>query len=109
MVTAPPSQRRQSVLDGIAARLAAVVVAVAALGLLGYLHRDDLRGLARVAQGQPAQPAADDPFARCMAEHTAKVDKMVKEGLVQPAMAETFKSRAEGLCRASAAGTTKAQ
>lgn len=108
MVAQPPFVRR-SALDGAPARLAAVLVAVAALGLLGYLHRDDLRAAGRVAGGQQAAPAADDPFARCMAEHAAKVDKMVKEGMVQPAMAETFKARAEGLCRASASGATKAQ
>lgn len=108
MLAQSPSARR-SALDGAPARLAAVLVAVAALGLLAYLHRDDLRAAGRVAAGQQAVPAADDPFARCMAEHGAKVDKMVKEGMVQPAMAETFKARAEGLCRASASGATKAQ
>ncbi|MCC6467448.1 MAG: hypothetical protein IT563_03930 [Alphaproteobacteria bacterium] len=99
-----------SALDGAPARVAAALVAVAALGLLGYIHREDLTGLARVASGDAAKPAAaDDPFARCMAEHGQKVDKMVKDGMIQPALAETFKSRAEGLCRAGAAGATKAQ
>jgi hypothetical protein len=101
---------RRSVLDGAPARTVAALVALGALGLLGYIHREDLIGVARVAAGDAAAPAvAEDPFARCMAEHGQKVDKMVKDGMIQPAMAETFKNRAEGLCRASATGATKAQ
>jgi hypothetical protein len=97
-------------LDGAPARIVAALVALGALGLLGYIHREDLIGVGQLASGEAPKPAvADDPFARCMAEHAQKVEKMVREGLVQPAMAETFKSRAEGLCRASAAGATKAQ
>jgi hypothetical protein len=105
MAEAPPG-----FLDGAPARIAAALVALGALGLLGYIHREDLIGVARVAAGDATKPvAADDPFARCMAEHGQKVDKVVKDGMIQPAMAETFKGRAEGLCRASATGATKAQ
>ncbi len=104
------AEARSTVLDRPPARIAAALVALGALGLLGYIHREDLAGMARLASGEAPKPTvADDPFARCMAEHAQKVEKMVKEGLVQPAMAETFRNRAEGLCRASAAGATKAQ
>jgi len=107
MQTTAPT-RRSSVLDGAPARVAAVLIALAAAAALAYLHRDDIRGAAGVAAGQ-APAKADDPFAKCMAEHAARVEQMVKDGLVQPAMAETFKTRAEGLCRAQATGATKAR
>ncbi len=99
---------RKSVLDGAPARIVAVAVALCAAGVLVYLHRDDLRGAASVAAGEaPAKPG--DPFAKCMAEHGAKIDQMVKDGVVKPDMAATFKGRAEGLCRAAASGATKAR
>ncbi|MGQ0674958.1 MAG: hypothetical protein ACT4N4_02570 [Rhodospirillales bacterium] len=106
------SASRSSVLDGAPARIAAVVVALAAAGALAYLHRDDIRGAASVAAGEAPQGAtgkANDPFAKCMAEHGAKIDAMVKEGVVKPDLAATFKGRAEGLCRAQASGATKAR
>jgi hypothetical protein len=105
---APRAATRNGILDGAAARVVAVLVALAAMGALAYLHRDDIRGAAAVAAGQ-APAKADDPFARCMADHAARVEQMVKDGMVQPAMAETFKTRAEGLCRAQATGATKAR
>lgn len=105
MSTAAP---RKSALDGAPARIVAVLVALGAAGALAYLHRDDIRGAAAVAAGEaPAKP--DDPFAKCMAEHGGKIDQMVRDGVVKPEMAATFKSRAEGLCRAAASGTTKAR
>jgi hypothetical protein len=99
---------RKSVLDGAPARIAAVLVAIGAAGALAYLHRDDLRGATSVAAGE-ATAKPDDPFAKCMAEHGGKIDQMVKEGVVKPELAATFKGRAEGLCRAAASGATKAR
>ncbi len=99
---------RKSVLDGPLARVVAVLVALSAAGALAYLHRDDLRGGAAVASGE-APAKADDPFSKCMAEHGGKIDQMVKDGVVKPDMAVTFKSRAEGLCRSAASGATKAR
>ena len=102
---------RKSALDGAPARIVAVVVALSAAAVLAYLHRDDIRGASAVAAGGPvdATGKADDPFAKCMAEHAAKVDQMVKDGVVKPDVAATFKARAEGLCRAAASGATKAR
>ena len=106
-----PSVSSRSALDGTSARLVAVLVALCAVGALAYLHRDDLRGAAAVAAGDTQGTAgkADDPFTKCMAEHGGKIDQMVKEGVVKPDMAATFKSRAEGLCRSAASGATKAR
>lgn len=108
-MAASPDTRRKSMLDGTAARAVAVLVALAAAGALAYLHRDDIRGSAAVASGGAPAGKADDPFSKCMTEHGAKIDQMVKDGVVQAAMAATFKDRAEGLCRASASGSTKAK
>jgi hypothetical protein len=89
-----------SALDRPAARIAAVVVCVAALGALGYIHRDDL---------YPPDPAAvadaDDPFVKCMAERGGHIDKMQSEGTIRADQARLFRTRAEAMCRATTGGS----
>ena len=82
-----------SALDRPAARFAAVVICAAALGALGYLHRDDLF---------PPDPAAvaDAPFRKCIAERGGHIDKMQSEGTIRPDQAKLFRARAEAMCRA---------
>jgi hypothetical protein len=53
---------------------------------------------------QAAAVDADDPFARCFAERSAQVDRMLAEDVIEEAQAELFKARAEAMCRAQAEG-----
>jgi hypothetical protein len=90
---------QRSGLDRPAARVAALAVAVAVLGLLGYIHRREFLS----PEAAPAAATAPDPFTTCMAPRAADIEKMLKDGVIQAAQAELFRSRAEALCRAEAA------
>jgi hypothetical protein len=86
----PPAR---SFLDRPIARVLALCVALLCAGALAWLHRADLFPTTFAPQ------AADDPFARCFAERSAEVDRMLSEGMIDQARAELFKSRAEAMCR----------
>jgi len=83
----------RSALDGWAARAVAVLVALAAGGVIAYVHRDTLFP-------STVEPAPDDPFQRCFEERAAEIDKMADDGVIDGAQATLFKTRAEALCRA---------
>jgi hypothetical protein len=83
-----------SVLDRMAARFVALLVLLAAGAMLAWIHREDL--LPR----PPATVAADDPVAVCVAERSADIDKMRRDGVIDADRATLFKSRAEALCQA---------
>jgi len=89
-MTAPPPTHP---LDRLGARLAAGLVAVLALALLAYVHREAL------SVGDAADSAAETPLARCLAERRAAVDQMVADGVVEAERAALFRARAEALCR----------
>jgi hypothetical protein len=89
---------RRHFLDRPAARVLAAVVCLGCVTALVYLERERL--WRPVAGGT----AADDPFTRCFAERAAQIDRMQEEGVVEPAQAELFKTRAEAMCRAETAG-----
>jgi hypothetical protein len=89
---------RRHFLDRPVARVLAALVFVGCLAALLYLERGRLWHAAD-------QTASDDPFARCFAERAAQIDRMQDEGVVEPAQAELFKSRAEAMCRAETEGT----
>jgi hypothetical protein len=88
------ARHRKPFLDRPAARLVALGVALVCVAILAWLHRADL------LSATFAPEAADDPFARCLAERTAEIDGMLDEGMIDQARAELFKSRAEAMCRA---------
>lgn len=83
-------------LDGLAARLLALGVALAAGGALLAIHWDDLTA------APPAAP--DDPVARCIAERAAIIDRGVADGAFTPEQAALFKQRAAGQCRTGPSG-----
>jgi hypothetical protein len=85
-------ERPQSFLDRPAARLLAVLCAAAALGVLGYIHRDDL------FPPEDLGAAADPAFAECYAPRAADADKMLREGVIDDSQATLFKGRAEAFC-----------
>jgi hypothetical protein len=89
----------RSALDGAAARVVALIVALLALAALGWINRTIF--VSRPAPSPAAE--ADDPFRRCMAVREADIDRMVKEGSAKQDEAELFRSRAEAMCRAEAA------
>ncbi|MEX0696203.1 MAG: hypothetical protein WD014_05920 [Dongiaceae bacterium] len=91
-------ERPQSFLDRPAARWLAVLCAAAALGVLGYIHRDDL------FPPEDLGLAADPAFADCYAPRAADIDKMRQEGLIDDAQATLFKGRAEAMCVAQTQG-----
>jgi len=84
-------------LDRPIARGLALLVLLACLAGLAWLERE--RWLP-----SESSAAADDPAALCFAERAAEIDGMLAEGVIQAQQAEAFKSRAEAMCRATAAG-----
>jgi hypothetical protein len=92
---------RRSVLDGPAARLAALGVFGLCAAALVYIHRDDIwPPPAAEAEAEAGDPAA----ARCIAERFAQVNAMVDDGIIGPEQVELFKSRAAAFCQAQAEG-----
>jgi hypothetical protein len=87
----------RSFLDRPIARGLALLVLLACLTGLAWLERE---------RWLPAETtaAAEDPAALCFAERAAEIDGMLVEGVIQAQQAEAFKSRAEAMCRATAAG-----
>lgn len=83
------------ILDGLTGRLIALGVFIACGAALAFIYRDTL-----------FPPAVEkisgnsDPFFRCFADSTLKIDKMVADGLVTGAQARLFRNRAEARCRA---------
>jgi hypothetical protein len=88
-----------SVLDRWPARVAALVVAAAALAALLHIHR---RELFPSGGTEAASSAAPDPFQACMAQRGGDIDRLLQEGTIQKPQADLFRSRAEALCRAEA-------
>jgi hypothetical protein len=87
---------RRPFLDRPSARVLAALVFLGCAAALVYVERE------RLWQAAADGSAADDPFARCFAERAAQIDRMQDEGVVEPAQAELFKTRAEAMCRAEA-------
>jgi hypothetical protein len=94
------STGRRQFLDSPYARLIALGCFVLAVGVLAYVHRDDLFA-------RPAETAVqgDDPFARCFRDGTTSIDKMLAEKSIGAEQARLFRLRAEARCRAQT-GTT---
>jgi len=91
MISTP---QNASLLDRPIARIAAGLILVAALAVIGWHHRDDLFP----PEGQAAS-GGNPAFERCVTRRFADIDKMVSEGLVDQGQAGLFKQRAEGMCR----------
>jgi hypothetical protein len=93
-----PSPEQTSALDRPAARVVAGLVFLGAVGLLGWLHRDDFF--------PPEAPpvAADDPVALCLAQRSADIAQMEKDEVITADQAKLFASRAEAFCQAQFGG-----
>jgi hypothetical protein len=79
-----------SFLDRPAARFCALAVAILALAGIALLLRQDL----------VAGAAKEDPFAACVNDRMATVDKQRQESVITAAQADLFKSRISALCAA---------
>jgi hypothetical protein len=93
------SHDSRAFLDRPAARLAAIGIFALCAAALIYIHRDDL-----FPSAEPTPVAADDPFQRCYAEATAKIDRMKSGGTINGEQAKLFGMRAEARCRAQTDG-----
>ena len=89
----------RSFLDGPSARLLAALVFVGCVAALVYVERG------RLWQPAADRSAADDPFARCLVERGAEIDRMVADDLIDDAQATLFMTRAEAMCRATTSGS----
>jgi hypothetical protein len=100
--TSPPPA---SFLDTIAARIIALVIFLVCVGALVGLNREAWLGIG------PETSAAEQALARCIAERSGDVDRMLEEGMIGEDQAELFRSRAEAMCVAMAgdAGTGPGQ
>lgn len=101
-------------LDGVAARLAALCLALGAGVLLFHLDDGSLGGALLPGQavggsGQASDQApAQDPnpaFTTCYKRQTETVQKMQDEGLIAAKQANLFQARAEARCRAQHPGS----
>ncbi len=86
---------RRSFLDRPIARVIALLIFLACIGAILWFERARLFGL---------EAASDGPFARCYAERSAEIDRMLDEGMIGEEQATLFKQRAEAMCRAEAGG-----
>jgi hypothetical protein len=96
--TSPPPA---SFLDTVAARVIALVIFLVCVGALVWLNRESWLGIG------PEMSAADQALARCIAERSGDVDRMLEEGMIGEDQAELFRSRAEAMCVAMAGGGTE--
>lgn len=102
-VAAPRSPRPRAI-DGIAARLAALAIAAGLAGAMVWIGKVGFAGVAMtpfessgtVAAGMAS--SGNPQLDACLAERVGAVDQMRKEGLVDAARYETFRSRAVSYC-----------
>jgi hypothetical protein len=92
------AEARRHFLDRPSARVVAAVAFLGCVAALTWLERE------RFWPSAPGDAGADDPFVRCFAERSAQIDRMQTDGMIEPAQAELFKTRAEAMCRAETAG-----
>jgi hypothetical protein len=83
---------RGGFLDGAAARLCALGVCLTCVGLLLWIHRDELF--------PAAATGGADPVAACIRERGAAIDEQIRQGVIQQAQAELFRNRVAALCAA---------
>lgn len=95
---------RPRAIDGLAARLAALAVAAGLVAAMVWIGKVGFAGVAMtpfessgtvsVGMASSGNPQLD----ACLAERVGAVDQMRKEGLVDAARYDTFRSRAVSYC-----------
>lgn len=88
--------QRRSMLDGPAARVVAVLIALSGIAFLGWIHRKD------IFPADPGAAESADPrraaFNACYEPQAARIDKDLASGQLNDDQATLFKSRAEAFC-----------
>ncbi|MDW3206219.1 MAG: hypothetical protein R8L07_11850 [Alphaproteobacteria bacterium] len=79
-------------------RVIALLVMVGSAGMLAYYHRADLMPAPEV----PLDPA-EAAFSACLKDRAEGIETMRGDGTISEQQAALFLSRAEALCRATAA------
>lgn len=92
-----------SALDRPLARVVAGLVFFGMVGLLGWLHRDDL--FPRVKAPAPAAAGENPAFLACLAQRADDVDRMLAEKLIDAVRAEAIRASVEGICRSQTQGS----
>ena len=77
----------------LGARLAALVVILAAAAVLGFYHRNDI-----FPPSKPVETGLNPEFVKCRDERTAQVAKMRSDGLIDDSKVATFTERAVSYC-----------
>lgn len=88
--------------DGPLGRGVALLVLLGVLGMIGWLHGDNLF---------PPDPAVgetagggNEALALCIAKRAGDIDRMLADGTIDENQAGLFKQRAEALCQAQEGG-----
>jgi hypothetical protein len=88
------TRSRRGFLDGLPARILALVIFLACVAAIVWIERARERG----------PVVADDAFARCLAEREDDLARMQAEGMVDERRAASIREGAAAMCRAIAAG-----
>lgn len=108
MMRSPP--QKSSVLDSRLARILALIVALSALTLMGWLGREDVsfvRGLVSGVTGQTTTQtviAGNPKLDACLGQRVGDVENMRADGIVNEVQYKAFKSRAISYCQAQFPG-----
>jgi hypothetical protein len=93
---ADTGRERPGFLDSAAARVLALVVAMAAAAVIAFYHRADF-----LPKPVPAGDSGLNPqFVACRDERVGQVDRMRSDGVIGDAQVEIFKERAVAFCAA---------
>lgn len=95
---------RRSGLDGVAARLAALLVALAAGAAIVWVGKIGFAGMpltpfAEAPGAADTAPSASPELAACLAERLGAVEHMRRDGVVSDGQYETFRARAISYCQ----------
>lgn len=94
----PAGNGTRSFIDGPGARIVAVLVLIGVGAVLAAMHWDDV-----FAPEGEAGAGLDPAVAACIAERVGHVDRMVADGVVAAAQADSFRARAIQFCEQQAA------
>ncbi len=87
------SAQPQHFIDGPGGRLVAACVLVVGIAILVAFHWEDL------FPPPEAEVAGNPELAACIAERAGHVDKMIADGVIDAAQADSFRARAIAFCQ----------
>ncbi len=98
-----PVSGDSSSLDGKAARLAALLIALVALCLMVWLGREDVpfvRGALTTITGEDTTSVSsgNPELDACLAKRVGDIDKLLAEGMIKDSQYPAFRRRASSYC-----------